>query len=372
MNELWIWQRIVSPHIAGMADSLGKKQPVVYVAEKVMTATRTAQGWNAPTLRYAELRRVRSAQEVVDLVDSAPKGSIHFCQGVRANGLIGVAQRCLALRNREQWIVMEQVNNTGFMGAIRRSEYRRCLRRMRGKVEGILAIGDRTTRWIVERGWNERQVFPFAYFIPPAEEVLADRRERERGRLRLVFVGQLIRLKRLELVIEALRRIPERDVELTVVGGGPLEETLRRRARAALDEQVLWVGRVSMGVVQREMARADCLVLPSSHDGWGVVVTEALMVGTPVICSDRCGAAGVVRRSGQGGVFKSGDVADLAERIGVEVDSGGQCAASRRELRSWAQCLGADAGAEYLRRIVRHAAGDEPRPAPPWSGERYG
>ena len=335
-----------------------------------MTAARQLQGWVAPTMKNAELRRVRTAHEAHELVERAPERSIHLCQGIRANGLIGVAQGCLARRNLEQWIVMEKVNDTGFMGAMRRAEYRRCLRRMLGIVEGILAIGDGTTEWLVQRGWNEQQVYPFAYFLRPPPEGMADRRER--GRLRIVFVGRLIRLKRLELVIEALRRLPERDVELTVVGGGAYEGSLRRRARAALGGRVTWLGCVPMGVVQRVMAQADCLVLPSSYDGWGVVVSEALMVGTPVICSDRCGAAGVVRCSGQGGVFKSGDVAALTKRIEVEVARGGQSAAWRRDLRRWAECLGADAGAAYLRGIVRHAAGGGSRPSLPWSGERHG
>ena len=335
-----------------------------------MTAARQLQGWEAPTMKNAELRRVRTAREAHDLVEDAPERSIHLCQGVRANGLIGVAQGCLARRNLEQWIVMEKVNDTGFVGAVRRAEYRRCLRRIRGTVAGILAIGDGTTEWLVQRGWNERQVYPFAYFLRPPPEGMADRRERER--YRIVFVGRLIRLKRLDLLIEALRRLGERDIDLTVVGGGPLEESLRRRARAALGGRVTWLGSVPMGVVQREMAQADCLVLPSSYDGWGAVVSEALMVGTPVICSDRCGAAGVVRCSGQGGVFKTGDVAALTRRIEVELAMGGQSVARRRDLGRWAECLRADAGAAYLRAIIRHATGHGSRPSLPWSGERHG
>jgi hypothetical protein len=63
--------------------------------------------------------------------------------------------------------------------------------------------------------------------------------------------------------------------------------------------------------VPRAMAQADCLVLPSIHDGWGAVASESLMVGTPVVCSDACGVAGVVQASGVGGVFpvKDKDVA---------------------------------------------------------------
>lgn len=368
MAELWIWQRIVSPHIAGLANALGKQQRVVYVAENVMTEARRLQGWDAPTLKNAQLRRVRSAQEARDLVEGAADGSIHICQGMRANGVIGVAQGYLARRNLDQWIVMEKVNDSGFVGAMRRAEYGRRGRRLREMVKGVLAIGEGTTEWLVQRGWEEHQVYPFAYFLPLPRDEMSD--ARKRGRYRVLFVGRLIHGKRVDLVIEALRRLPACDVELTVVGGGPLEDALRRRGRRQLGGRVSWLGRVPMERVQGYMAQADCLILPSSYDGWGAVVSEALMVGTPVVCSDRCGAAAVVRPSGQGGVFKSGDVRDLTKRIEAEVSRGGQSAARRRELRSWAVCLGADAGAAYLSRILRHAAGDGRWPSPPWSRGR--
>ena len=333
-----------------------------------MTAARQQQGWEPPAMKNADLRRVRTAREARDLVESAPERSIHLCQGIRRNGLIGVAQRWLARRNLDQWIVMEKVNDAGFMGAVRRVEYRRRLRIVRRQTAGILAIGDGTAQWLVQRGWNERHVYPFAYFLRPPPAAIADKRGC--GPYRILFVGRLIRLKRVDLLIEALRRLPQRDVELAVVGAGPLEEGLRRQARAALGGRVIWLGTISMGLVQREMAQADCLVLPSSYDGWGVVVSEALMVGTPVICSDRCGAAEVVRCSGQGGVFKSGDVGALTRRIGVELDRGWQSVASRGDLTRWAVCLGADVGAAYLRGILRHATGDGSRPSVPWSSRR--
>ena len=72
-----------------------------------------------------------------------------------------------------------------------------------------------------------------------------------------------------------------------------------------------------MNDIPHLMSSADCLILPSRHDGWGAVVSEALMVGTPVICSDACGSAGVVHASGVGGVFRSGDHCALTAELAV-------------------------------------------------------
>ena len=102
------------------------------------------------------------------------------------------------------------------------------------------------------------------------------------------------------------------------------------------------------------------------YDGWGAVVSEALMVGTPAICSDRCGSAGLVRASGYGGVFRSGDFEDLTVTLQRMVSAGCLPAGERLALRKWAQCLGADAGALYLLDILDHAEGMPSRIMVPW------
>jgi glycosyltransferase involved in cell wall biosynthesis len=115
------------------------------------------------------------------------------------------------------------------------------------------------------------------------------------------------------------------------------------------------------------MAQADCLVLPSRHDGWGAVVSEALLVGTPAVCSDACGAAGVARASGVGGVFATGDVEALSSVLRRIVSQGRQTPDQRARLAKWACCLGASAGADYLARILGRPAGVG-HPPPPWIG----
>lgn len=62
----------------------------------------------------------------------------------------------------------------------------------------------------------------------------------------------------------------------------------------------------------RFFARADVFVLPSRHDGWGVVVNQALGAGLPILCSDRVGAAhDLVRDEVNGLTFPAGDAEAL-------------------------------------------------------------
>ena len=364
-REIWIWQRIVSPHMAGLANALGESHRVAYVAEEIMTTDRARQGWTAPTLTNVELHSVGTGREARAVIDTASDDSIHICQGIRGNGVVRLAQEHLRRRNMEQWIVMERINDLGWSGAIKRAEYRRRLVRNRQRVKGVLAIGHGFAEWIVSCGWSNGHVYPFAYFLPRTTVEMSA--IGHTSRYRIVFVGQFIRLKRLDMLIEALGKLSTPEVELVVVGSGPLEERLRRRALATLGDRVEWVGRVPIGEVQRHMAQADCLVLPSSHDGWGAVVSESLMVGTPVICSDRCGAAEVARGKRRGGVFRSDDVGELVALIEIEAGRGRQSLRERRQLMSWAACLDAESGGEYLRAIFDHAYGNGPRPSAPWA-----
>ena len=59
-------------------------------------------------------------------------------------------------------------------------------------------------------------------------------------------------------------------------------------------------------------AAADAFVLPSRHDGWGVVVNEALGAGLPIIVSDRVGARDLVQHGGNGFITSVGDIDGLA------------------------------------------------------------
>ena len=95
------------------------------------------------------------------------------------------------------------------------------------------------------------------------------------------------------------------NIELWIVGDGPEKENLYSRAKLSLQNQITWFGTVQMSKIPNIMNQADCLVLPSKHDGWGAVASEALMLGIPVICSSSCGASSIVKSSGFGGVFFS-------------------------------------------------------------------
>lgn len=373
MHEpVWFWQTMVSPHMAGLAAALAARgTDVTYVARQPLSVDRAALGWIVPSLGRARLCLAPDRAAVEALVATAPADSRHICQGLRGNGLVRVAQNAIARRGLTHWVVMETVQERGRLSAfVKRLEYRRLLYRWRHRLAGILATGYRTPDWLAQRGMPPERIFQFAYFLPDGPSADLPLEPPSAPRYRVLFVGMFVELKRLNQLIEALAALRDvADVELCVVGSGPLEAEWRALAERLLPGRFTWLGRLRQDEVAPVMAEADCLVLPSRHDGWGAVISEALMAGTSVICSDRCGAAGVVELSGRGGVFRAGDVAALTRLLEREIAVGRHSSAQRAALARWARCLGAAAGAEYLSEILGWQPGAD-RPLPPWQAPR--
>lgn len=367
MLEIWFWQLIISPHMSDLAVALVRLgHKVTYVVQREMSEERARQGWLPPSLPGVKLQVANSNEAVQHLAKFAPGDSIHVCQGVRANGLISLAQRILALRGLRQWSVMETVNDTNWLGVLKRLEYDRIFKIQKEQQQGILATGYRTTDWIVARGMPKDKVYPFAYFLPKEASAWAPNLHTS-APFRFLFAGRLVPLKRVNWLIDALANLRNHVFELWIVGIGPEEAALRNLAKDKLDNRVRWLGQLPLPEVPAVMAQADCLVLPSVHDGWGAVASEALMVGTPVICSSACGVAGVVKASGVGGVFKVNEFSALHQLLFKQMANGPIMETPRRDLAAWANCLNADTGAVYLQEIFEHAANrSNAPPTPPW------
>lgn len=365
--KVWFWQLIISPHMANLASELADLGvEVCYIAHEEMSADRKAQGWGAPSLGSASLKLVPSEMSAIALANSAPHDVVHICQGIRGNGVISAVQSALRKLDRKQIVVMETVDDQGLLGYPKRHVYARLFKASGAGLLGVLATGLNTADWVVGRGVSREKVFPFAYFLQPPISAKTSV-DTQSGRFRFIFVGQFIQRKRLDLLIDTLGALSEsHDFELVVVGSGPLEQKLRQRAEFQLPGRFNWVGSLSMEEVREELKISDCLVLPSRHDGWGAVVSEALMSGTPAIASDSCGAAVVVKASGVGGVFSSRSSEELHSLLKNCLTAGKIESHQRLVISKWASCLTGKSGAIYLIEIIRTIQGDLPIPNVPW------
>ncbi|MES2441442.1 MAG: glycosyltransferase family 4 protein [Pseudomonadota bacterium] len=117
----------------------------------------------------------------------------------------------------------------------------------------------------------------------------------------LLFVGRLIDAKRPLDAVEAFRRLEGAEkAVLLIVGDGDRMEALREAA--AGDSRIVFTGWLKdPAVIAGLMSISTAMLLPSSHEPWGAVVNEAMAAGTPVISSDRVGAATELVDDGENG-----------------------------------------------------------------------
>lgn len=160
----------------------------------------------------------------------------------------------------------------------------------------------------------------------------------------IVFCGKLLRHKRPMDVLEALRNLQDQRVECGAVfiGDGELKPLLESVVvREGLDE-VYFLGFVNQSVLPKAIAACDVLVLPSEEEPRGMVTSEAMATGLPVVISHRVGQWGygdIVVEGRTGFVFNCGDTAQLAaylkelvtdEKLRVRMGS-----AALERMKSW-------------------------------------
>jgi len=129
-------------------------------------------------------------------------------------------------------------------------------------------------------------------------------------------VGRYVPVKNQTLLIEATDRLVRNhpDIRVLLVGWGRLEERYRQLVEDLnLGSNVTIIGRVPHP--EPYYALADCFVLCSDYEGFGITLIEAAGAGLPVIGTDVTGISEVVEDGVNGYLTRPGDVDQLADAM---------------------------------------------------------
>ena len=146
--------------------------------------------------------------------------------------------------------------------------------------------------------------------------------------LRVLAVGNLIRLKGFDVLIEAVARANCRDrIRVCIVGDGAEGDALLAQAASlGVSACFEFPGRLPVADMPGRFADADVFVLSSHSEGRPNVVVEALASGLPVISTNLEGVRDMVTDGDTGWLVAAGD----AEQLAAALD---QANADRTELR---------------------------------------
>lgn len=139
--------------------------------------------------------------------------------------------------------------------------------------------------------------------------------EKHDNTFRVIYCGMVCLRKGVQYLLEAWKQLGWTDAELWLLGMvNPDAVELMERYRGLPGLKV--EGHVDSRVRLAELYRqGSVFVFPSVEDGFGMVVTEAMACGVPVIISDQTGAKDVVVEGVNGFITPTYDVEALKERM---------------------------------------------------------
>jgi len=143
-------------------------------------------------------------------------------------------------------------------------------------------------------------------------------------RYRIVCCGRVSKLKNFLVAIKAfkviLNKFPE--AELRIAGSTKYQPTYFKKCKNyviknGLQDRVVFLGNLSISKLQREFSEADCLVLTSKREISPLVISEAMVIGVPVVATDIGGVKYMVKDGQTGFLVPLNDEKALVDKISI-------------------------------------------------------
>ncbi|MEO9662536.1 glycosyltransferase family 4 protein [Maribacter dokdonensis] len=175
------------------------------------------------------------------------------------------------------------------------------------------------------------------YGFPPVIDKPRDYKKDDSRKLRLLFVGGLSQRKGIANLFKAVEDLDE-ELELTIVGYKASQDC------KSLDQALKkhnWIPTLPHDKVLELMQQNDVLVFPSLFEGFGLVMTEAMSQGTPVITTDRTAGPDIMTHNKDGWLIEAGSTKALREQIEYliahpeEIEAAGKAAIETAKNWTW-------------------------------------
>lgn len=151
----------------------------------------------------------------------------------------------------------------------------------------------------------------------------------------VITVARLEKVKGIEYLIKAIDVLRSNNIELLIIGDGSERKNLENLTRnLVLEKKVRFLGQIPNEKIPEYLVLADCFVLPSLREGFGIAVLEAQAAGLPVIGTKVGGILDLIENGKTGLLVEPGDSQALASAI-FKVYSGQRFARPNLEKYSW-------------------------------------
>jgi glycosyltransferase involved in cell wall biosynthesis len=170
-----------------------------------------------------------------------------------------------------------------------------------------------TKQTLIENKVSPDKITIIPYGVEASKFSLKPSYDEQNGTIKLVFVGQMIQRKGLGYLFEALKLLNSKNIELTLIGRGVIDNHLISEYKKYLDIRVKI--NLTHDELVYELQAHDMLVFPSLVEGFGHVILEAMSAGLPVLCTPNTAGPDVFVNGTEGVIVPIRNAEAIAEKI---------------------------------------------------------
>jgi glycosyltransferase involved in cell wall biosynthesis len=369
ISKLIFFQNIISVHQRDVLNELCRFYSVFLFVEKEIDAYREGEKWDIPKSELFSIdiiKNITHAKYIISQIDKS--SSVLIFSGIGRYKLIHKCFKDAISRSYHVGIMSETLNPDGIKGRIRSIKTYMFSIKYGRRIDFILAIGGNGYDWFRKHRFSDNKVFLWGYFV---NRIIDNPIIQRVDKSRVLFVGRLVEQKGLLQLIQVAKVCFDYYDELCIIGKGPFKVELEKYIsnNPKLKSKIVFTEYLPNKQIIKKISEYNLLVLPSIwKEGWGVVVNEALMVGTPVIASKVAGASILLDGSNRGETFDSRNRENFEQIFRKWVKKSLHC--DRNEIIKWSDRLSPARNANYLKDILSYKYDNESiKPSPPWQAQ---
>lgn len=169
-------------------------------------------------------------------------------------------------------------------------------------------------------GFPSQKCYKWGYF--PQVDCPDKYPERNNDKLKILWVGRMLSLKRADSALKACSYLMKAgvDFQLDFIGDGECREDLKRLGeKLKISEKISFLGSMSPENVREAMLGADIFLFTSNfREGWGAVLNESMSCGCAVLASSAVGSVPFLIEDGKNGVvYKYGSQRDFNKKLKI-------------------------------------------------------
>jgi glycosyltransferase involved in cell wall biosynthesis len=364
------WQETLSIHQAPFMRALAsdKNAEIVVNAASKISERRAKMGWTDVDYGNAKVNIAPKENLVTFIRSFIDREAIHTVSGINSLRFSKTVLEVLIQNHQTIGVYSEPFRNDDIKFPLRFIKGFLNTKKYDRGIKFYLPTGEIASKQFQSFSVSKNKIYPFGYFVDDQRSFSYQLNDNDKEVL-IGFVGSLSKRKAVDVFLKAVAKTNKTAIKVVIVGDGPQKQKLQELSKEFnIEDRIFWTGTLTNEETKKAISSFDYLVLPSKFDGWGAVVSEALMLGTPVICSDNVGASTLAKKSNYSYSFKRNNSRELASILNDIGTKGKTSNMVRNEIRNWAHnAISPTAASNYFKKIIEHINGASVlKPEAPW------